>query len=76
MTPRDGALRADEVVASHSAADGAGPSIEGARTYAHGTSAGATAARLGLRLGSADLAGQTLAAAQTLPLRVKPLVKC
>ena len=44
MTPRDGALRADEVVASHSAADGAGPSIEGARTYAHGISRGAVVA--------------------------------
>jgi hypothetical protein len=44
MTPRDGALRADEVVASHSAADGAGASIEGARTYAHGISRGAVVA--------------------------------
>ena len=44
MTPRDGGLRADDAVASHSAADGAGPSIKGARTYAHGTSSGAVAA--------------------------------
>ena len=31
-------------MASHSAADGTGPSIKGARTYAHGTSSGAVAA--------------------------------
>ena len=41
MTPRDGVLRGDEVVASHRAADGTGASIEGARTCAHGTSTGA-----------------------------------
>jgi hypothetical protein len=41
MTPRDGGLRAAELVASHRAADGAGPSIEGARTYAGGISRGA-----------------------------------
>ena len=42
-TPRDAGPRADEVAASHRAADGAGPSIEGARTCAHGTSRGAAA---------------------------------
>jgi hypothetical protein len=41
MTPRRAALCADDAVASHRAADGAGPSIEGARTCAHGTSTGA-----------------------------------
>ena len=44
MTSRHTGLRADDAVASHRAGDEAGPSIEGARTYAHGTSAGATAA--------------------------------
>ena len=44
MTPRDVGLRADDVVASHRAADGGGPSIEGARTGAHGTSRRAVAA--------------------------------
>jgi hypothetical protein len=44
MTPRVVGLRAAEAVASHRAADGAGPSIEAARTYAHGTSRGAVAA--------------------------------
>ena len=44
MTPRVGGPRADDLVASHRAADGAGPSIEAARTYAHGTSRGAAAA--------------------------------
>ena len=44
MTPRLAGLRADDVVASHRAADGAGPSIEPGRTYAHGTSRGAVAA--------------------------------
>jgi hypothetical protein len=44
MTPRLVALRADDAVASHRAADGAGPSIEAARTYAHGTSTGAVTA--------------------------------
>ena len=43
MTPRHAALRADDAVASHRAADGAGPSIEGARTCAHGTNRGAVA---------------------------------
>ena len=37
-------LRADDVAASHSAADGGGPSIQGARTHAHGTSTGVAAA--------------------------------
>jgi hypothetical protein len=44
MTPRLAALRADDAVASHRAADGAGSSIEAARTYAHGTSTGAVTA--------------------------------
>jgi hypothetical protein len=44
MSPRLAALRADTVVASRRAADGAIPSIEPARTYAHGTSTGAVAA--------------------------------
>ena len=42
-TPRRAAQPADGVVASHRAADGAGPSIEGARTCAHGTTTGAAA---------------------------------
>ena len=44
MTPRLAALRADDVGASHRAADGGGPSIQGARTHAHATSRGAVAA--------------------------------
>ena len=44
MTLKHVGLRADGVVASHRAADGAGPSIEGARTCAHATSRGAAAA--------------------------------
>jgi hypothetical protein len=44
MTPRNGGLRAADAVASHRAADGAGPSIEGARACAHATSRGAAAA--------------------------------
>ena len=44
MSPKLAALRADRVVASRRAADGTGPSIEPGRTYAHGTSTGATAA--------------------------------
>ena len=44
MTPRLAGLRADDAVASHRAADGAGPSIEPGRTYAHGTTMGAVAA--------------------------------
>jgi hypothetical protein len=44
MTPRIGGLRADDAVASRRAADGAGPSIEAARTYAGGISRGAVAA--------------------------------
>jgi hypothetical protein len=44
MTPRDDGLRAAEVVASHRAADGTGPSIEPARTHAGGISRGAVAA--------------------------------
>jgi hypothetical protein len=43
MTPRDAGLRADDAVTSHRAADGAVPSIEGARTYAHFISRGAMA---------------------------------
>jgi hypothetical protein len=43
MTPRDGGPQAAEGVASHSAADGARPSIQGARTHAHYTSRGAAA---------------------------------
>jgi hypothetical protein len=43
MTPREGGLRADDAVASHRAADGAGSSIEGARTGAGGTSRQAVA---------------------------------
>jgi hypothetical protein len=41
MTPRNGGLRAADAVASHRAADGAGPSIEGAWTHAGGISRGA-----------------------------------
>ena len=41
MTPRNGGLRAVDAVASHRAADSAGPSIEGARTHAGGISRGA-----------------------------------
>jgi hypothetical protein len=37
MTPRRVALRADDAAAPHRAAGGAAPSIEGARTYAGGT---------------------------------------
>jgi hypothetical protein len=44
MTPRNGGLRAADVVPSHRAADGDGPSIEGARTYAGGISRGAVGA--------------------------------
>jgi hypothetical protein len=44
MTPRDGGLRACDLVASHRAADGPGPSIEGARTHARCISRGAVAA--------------------------------
>jgi hypothetical protein len=40
-TPRCTTQPADAVVASHRAADGAGPSIEGARTHAGGISRGA-----------------------------------
>ena len=36
-------LRADDAMASHRAADGVGPPIEGARTYAGGTPRGAVA---------------------------------
>jgi hypothetical protein len=43
MTPKRAARRAGDAAASHTAADGAGPSIEGARTYAHATSRGAVA---------------------------------
>ena len=43
LTPKHAALRARGAVASHRAADGAGPSIEGARTYAHGFPRGAVA---------------------------------
>jgi hypothetical protein len=43
MTPRNGKLRANEAVASHRAAGGAGPSIKVARTYARGISSGAAA---------------------------------
>jgi len=43
MAPRLAGLRADDAVASHRAADGVGPSIEGARTYAHATPRGAVA---------------------------------
>jgi hypothetical protein len=41
MTPRNGGLRAADAVASHRAVDGAGPSVEGARTHAGGISRGA-----------------------------------
>ena len=41
LTLKRAALRADDAVASHRAADGAGPPIEGARTCAHGTTTGA-----------------------------------
>ena len=43
MTPRRAALRADDAVASHRAADGAGFPIKGARTHAHATIRGAVA---------------------------------
>jgi hypothetical protein len=43
MAPRLAGLRADDAVASHRAVDGVGPSIEGARTYAHATPRGAVA---------------------------------
>ena len=43
MTPRLAGLRADDAVASHRAADGAGPPIAGARTCAGGTPRGAVA---------------------------------
>jgi hypothetical protein len=43
MAPRLAGLRAHDAVASHRAADGAVPSIKGARTHAHGTSRGAAA---------------------------------
>ena len=45
LTPRDGVLRAAEVVASHRAADGAGASIEPGRTGAQRSSRRARAAR-------------------------------
>ena len=41
VTPGRAVQRAGDAAASHSAADGAGPSIEGARTYAHASSRGA-----------------------------------
>jgi hypothetical protein len=44
MTPRHAAQRADDVGASHRAADGGGPSLQGARTHMYGTSRGAVAA--------------------------------
>ena len=43
MTPRRAAQPADGAVASHRAVEGARPSIDGARTYAHGTLRGAVA---------------------------------
>eukprot|EP01046_Picozoa_sp_COSAG06_P027473 COSAG06_NODE_2429_length_6891_cov_159.822733_3_plen_172_part_00 len=43
MAPRRAGLGADDAVASHRAVDSAGPSIEGARTHAHGTTRGAVA---------------------------------
>jgi hypothetical protein len=43
MTPRNGGLTADDAVASHSAADGGGPSMDAARTHAGGISRGAAA---------------------------------
>ena len=43
MAPRHAELGADDAVASHRAADGAGPSIEAARTHASGSSRGAAA---------------------------------
>ena len=48
MTPRDGGLRACDLVASHRAADGPGPSIEGARIHARCISRGAVAAVTGV----------------------------
>jgi hypothetical protein len=41
MPPKDAGLRAHDGVASHRAADGAGPSIKGARTHARCISRGA-----------------------------------
>ena len=58
MTPRHAALRADDAVASHRAADGAGPSIEGARTCAHGISRGAVVRFCAFRATSAPKPGQ------------------
>jgi hypothetical protein len=52
MTPRLIGLRADDVLASHIAADGAVLAIQAARTYASGTSARAAAV---LRVLSASL---------------------
>jgi hypothetical protein len=43
MTPRLAGVRAEDVVASHRAADGAVPSIEGARTHAYATPRGVVA---------------------------------
>jgi hypothetical protein len=43
MAPRRTGLSADDAAASHRAADGAVPSIEAARTRAHGTTRGAVA---------------------------------
>jgi hypothetical protein len=43
MAPSHVGLRADDAVASHRGADGPVPSIQPARTYAHGTSRGAVA---------------------------------
>ena len=48
-TPRNGGLTADDVVASHSAVDGAGPPIEAARTCAGGISRGAAVRNAGKR---------------------------
>ena len=57
MTPRDGELRADDVAASRRAADGAGPSIEAARTCAHGDRRGAVAGFAACRTTSHIISG-------------------
>ena len=57
MTPRDGELRADDVAASRRAANGAGPSIEAARTCAHGDRRGAVVGFAACRTASHIISG-------------------
>eukprot|EP01046_Picozoa_sp_COSAG06_P078697 COSAG06_NODE_26263_length_618_cov_1.181118_1_plen_93_part_10 len=69
----DGALRADDAVASHRAADGDGPSVKAARTYAVGTSRGAVAAVT--RVGPRSLpSGRTFLAASGMSCDVSELM--